>query len=235
MDNTKTYVFDTSYLIEYPEALNNITGALVIPAVVLKQLDGLKNSKEADTAKLARAAADAILEAQRENRLRIVGEFRTVDMLASYADNVIVGTALKIKETNPEVVLMTTDINMKNAAENAGILYEKSKLQKRSSSLIPLFSVIISLIVSAWFIGRALSYGSAYDPSRISDAVMVSGFLSLLIIIPSAFVSAWRRGDFNSTRYEPEWKSIEEANPVIYDPIFSDTKGNIYHVDRDRR
>jgi predicted ribonuclease YlaK len=136
MDNTKTYVFDTSYLIEYPEALNNITGALVIPAVVLKQLDGLKNSKEADTAKLARAAADAILEAQRENRLRIVGEFRTVDMLASYADNVIVGTALKIKETNPEVVLMTTDINMKNAAENAGILYEKSKLQKRSSSLI---------------------------------------------------------------------------------------------------
>ncbi|MGO9137844.1 MAG: hypothetical protein ACLP9S_06975 [Syntrophales bacterium] len=37
-------------------------------------------------------------------------------MLASYADNVIVGTALKIKETRPEVVLMTTDVNMQIAA-----------------------------------------------------------------------------------------------------------------------
>jgi rRNA-processing protein FCF1 len=235
MDNSKIYVFDTSYLIEYPEAINNITGTLVIPAIVLKQLDGLKNSEKEDTAKRARAACNAILEAQRENRLKIVSEYSKVDMLASYADNVMVGTALKIKETNPEVVLMTTDVNMKNAAESAGILYEESKLPKRSSSLIPLSSVIISLIVSAWFIGRALLYGSAYDPSRISDAVMVSGFLSLLIIIPSAFVCAWRRGDFNSTRHEPEWKSIEEANPVIYDPIFSDTKGNIYHVDHDRR
>jgi rRNA-processing protein FCF1 len=235
MDNTKTYVFDTSYLIEYPEALNNITGALVIPAVVLKQLDGLKNSKEADTAKRARAAANAILEVQRIGRLSIVGEFKIVDMLVSYADNVIIGTALKIKETNREVVLMTTDVNMKNAAESAGILYEESKLPKRSSSLIPLSSVIISLIVSAWFIVRALLYGSAYDPSRISDAVMVSGFLSLLIIISSAFVCAWRRGDFNFTGYEPEWKSIEKANPVIYDPIFSNTKGNIYHIDHERR
>jgi len=98
MDNSKTYVFDTSYLIEYPEAINNIAGALVIPAIVLKQLDGLKNSKEADTAKRARAAANAILEAQRIGRLSTVGELKKVDMLASYADNVIVGTALKIKE-----------------------------------------------------------------------------------------------------------------------------------------
>ena len=66
MDNSKTYVFDTSYLIEYPEAINNITGALVIPAIVLKQLDGLKNSEKEDTAKRARAASNAILEAQRK-------------------------------------------------------------------------------------------------------------------------------------------------------------------------
>jgi rRNA-processing protein FCF1 len=235
MDNSKTYVFDTSYLIEYPEAINNITGALVVPAIVLKQLDGLKNSQKEDAAKRARASSNAILEAHKSGRLKIVGEFKKVDMLASYADNVIVGTALKIKDTNPEVVLMTTDVNMKIAAESAGILYEEIKLPKRSSSLIPLSSLIISFIVSAWFIGRSLLYGRAYDPSRISDAVMVSGFLSLLIIIPSAFVRGWRRGDFNSTGYEPECTSIEKANPVIYDPIFSNTKGNIYHVDHDRR
>jgi len=187
---------------ECPEAINDIVGALVIPTIVLKQLDGLKNSKEADTAKRAEAAADAILEAQRENRLRIVSEFRTVDMLASYADNVTVGTALKIKETNPEVVLMTTDINMKNAAESAGILCEKSKLRKRSSSLIPLSSVIISLIVLTWFIGCACMYGDNYDSAP--SAVMVSVFLSAVIIFPSACVRAWRTGDFNSRGYKPE-------------------------------
>jgi rRNA-processing protein FCF1 len=233
MDNAETYVFDTSYLIEYPEAINNITADLVIPAVVLKQLDHLKNSEKEDTAKRARAAANAILEAQRENRLRIVSEYSKVDMLESYGDNVIVGTAVKMKETNPEVVLMTTDVNMKIAAESAGVLYEESKLPKRSSSVIPLSSLIIALIISAWFIGRACIYGDNYD--SVPRAVMASGFLSLLIIIPSLFVRAWRRGDFNSRGYEPEWKSIEESNPVIYDPIFSNTKGNIYHVDRDRR
>jgi rRNA-processing protein FCF1 len=235
MDNTKPYVFDTSYLIEYPEAINNIMGTLVIPAIVLKQLDGLKNSEKADTAKRARAASNAILEAQRIGRLRIVGEFKKVDMLASYADNVIVGTALKIKETKPEVVLITTDTNMKIAAESTGILYEKNRISTRSSSLVPLSSLLIALIISAWFIGRALLYGSAYDPHRISDAVIISGFLSALITFPSAFVRAWRRGDFNSRGYEPEYKSKEKSNPVIYSPIFSDTKGNIYHVDRDRR
>lgn len=233
MDNIKTYVFDTSYLMEQPDAINNITGNLVIPAIVLKQLDGLKNSQKEDAAKRAKASSNAILEAHKSGRLKIVGEFKKVDMLASYADNVIVGTALKIKETNPEVVLITTDTNMKIAAQSVGILYEEIKLPKRSSSLIPLSSVIISLIVSAWFIGRACIYGDNYD--SVPRAVMASAFLSLLIIILSVFVRAWRRGDFNSRGYEPEWTSIEKSNPVIYDPIFSNTKGNIYHVDHDRR
>jgi rRNA-processing protein FCF1 len=207
-------------------------GALVVPAIVLKQLDGLKNSEEEDTAKRARAATHAILEAQRIGRLSIVGKFKKVDMLASYADNVIVGTALKIKETRPEVVLMTTDINMKIAAQSAGILYEESKLPKRSSSLIPSSSLIISLIVSAWFIVPACLHNA---DSALFDAGMASVFLSILIIIPSVFVRAWRRGDFNFRGYKAEWKSIEKSNPVIYSPIFSNTKGNIYHVDRDRR
>lgn len=238
MDNIKTYVFDTSYLMEQPDAINNITGNLVIPAIVLKQLDGLKNSQKEDAAKRARASSNAILEAHKSGRLKIVGEFKKVDMLASYADNVIVGTALKIKETNPEVVLITTDTNMKIAAERVGILYEEIKLLKRSSSLVPLSSVIISLIISAWFIGRVLlryNLSSVHFDRALFNAVFVSFFLSMLIIVFSSFVRAWRRGDFNSRGCdEPEYKSKEKSNPVIFDPIFSNTKGNIYHVDRDR-
>jgi len=43
-----------------------------------------------------------IREAQRKNRLKIVSEYNKVDMLDSHADNVIVGTAAKLKENNPE-------------------------------------------------------------------------------------------------------------------------------------
>ena len=156
-----------------------------------------------------------------------------MDMLASYADNVIVGTVLKIKETNPEVVLITTDTNMKIAAESAGILCNENKLPKRSSSLVPLSSVIISLIVSAYFIVAAFIYGDNYASVRWS--VGASALLSLIIITFGTVVRALCRNASNSRGYEPEYKSKEKSNPVIYSPIFSNTKGNIYHVDRDRR
>ncbi|MEN6320039.1 MAG: PIN domain-containing protein [Syntrophaceae bacterium] len=234
MEEIRTYVFDTSYLIEYPEAVNNLMGNLVIPAIVLKQLDGLRNSEKEGVAQRARAASNAIFEAQRSGRLRIVGEFKKVDVLASYADNVIVGTALKIKEINLEIVLLTTDTNMKIAAESAAIVCEINKLKKPvSSSLVPLSSLIISLIISAWFIVPAYLHGNTSH--ALFDAVMTSAFLSALIIFPSAFIRAWRRGDFSSRGYEPGYKSKEKSNPVFYSPIFSNTKGNIYHIDRDRR
>ena len=114
-------IFDTSYLIEHPDAINRLTGNLVVPAIVLKQLDGLKNSEKEDVAHKARAASNAIIEAQRSGRLMISVDYNKVDMLDNNADNVILGTAAKLKETYPEVILLTTDTNMKIAAESMGV------------------------------------------------------------------------------------------------------------------
>jgi len=156
MENTKTYVFDTSYLIEHPEAINNITGDLVIPAIVLKQLDGLKTSDKEDTAKRVRAASNAILESQRSGRLKIVGEFKKVDMLASYVDNMVVGTAVKMKETCSKVVLLTTDTNMKIAAESAGLVIKESAKVKRPAKG-KIFALIMAYIVIGLFCGRVFN------------------------------------------------------------------------------
>jgi rRNA-processing protein FCF1 len=148
MEKIGTYVFDTSYLIEYPEAVNNLPGNMVIPAIVLKQLDGLKNSEKEDVARRARAVSYDILNAQRKNKLKIVSDYEKIDMLESYADNVIVGTAVRLKETCAEVVLLTRDVNMKIAAESMGIILEEPV--KTESTLRKKGLMIVTMTVIIW-------------------------------------------------------------------------------------
>ena len=128
------------------------------------------------------------LKRRESGRLKIVGEFKKVDMLASYADNVIVGTALKIKETNPEVVLMTTDINMKIAAESAGLIIKESANVKRPAQG-KVFALVIALIVIVGFY-RSLSRGSAYAFILYFLTVGITVFLrSYIFILPMGATS----------------------------------------------
>lgn len=133
-------VLDTSYLIERPSCVKDLGGEIVIPAIVLKELDGLKNNTKEDVARNARIASNNILEAQRGGRLKIVSQYRKVDMLASYADNVIVGTALKLKEKGEDVILMTTDKNMKIAAESQGM---KEPEQNEGATAMMIMSIVL--------------------------------------------------------------------------------------------
>ena len=149
-------IFDTSYLIEHPDAINRLTGNLVVPAIVLKQLDGLKNSEKEDVAHKARAASNAIIEAQRSGRLTISVDYNKVDMLDNNADNVILGTAAKLKETYTEVILMTTDVNMTTAAESMGIGVEgksdRRKKQHETTMVVIFFVLIVIAITTGSFV-----------------------------------------------------------------------------------
>ncbi len=149
-------IFDTSYLIEHPDAINILTGNLVVPAIVLKQLDGLKNSKKEGVAHKARAASNAIIEAQRSGRLTISVDYNKVDMLDNNADNVILGTAAKLKETYTEVILMTTDVNMTTAAESMGIGVEgksdRRKKQHETTMVVIFFVLIVIAITTGSFV-----------------------------------------------------------------------------------
>jgi rRNA-processing protein FCF1 len=149
-------IFDTSYLIEHPDAINRLTGNLVVPAIVLKQLDGLKNSKKKGVAHKARAASNAIIEAQRSGRLTISVDYNKVDMLDNNADNVILGTAAKLKETYTEVILMTTDVNMTTAAESMGIGVEgksdRRKKQHETTMVVIFFVLIVIAITTGSFV-----------------------------------------------------------------------------------
>jgi len=119
----KVYVLDTSTLIEDPEIINPYKAEdyFVIPAVVLRQLDGLKNNPA--TSYNARKASQYIEQMQAEERLAVIDRHIPVNMLESKADNMIVGTALFTKENvdDYEVCLATTDRNMRIAANYYGL------------------------------------------------------------------------------------------------------------------
>ena len=183
-------IFDTSYLIEHPDAINRLTGNLVVPAIVLKQLDGLKNSEKEDVAHKARAASNAIIEAQRSGRLTISVDYNKVDMLDNNADNVIMGTAAKLKETYPEVILMTTDVNMRIAAESmeifSGRVIKDGWLAMRCSigAIAYLAIIFVSFIIPKLFkyVGWAEELGAILIATLLIVGIPVCAFLESKIV-----------------------------------------------------
>lgn len=119
----KIYILDTSTLIENPEIINPYKAEdyFVVPAVVLRQLDGLKNNPA--TSYNARKASQYIEQMQAEERLAVTDRHIPVNMLDSKADNMIVGTAIFTKENvdDYEVCLASTDRNMRIAANYYGV------------------------------------------------------------------------------------------------------------------
>jgi PIN domain len=133
----KTYVLDTTVLIGDPDIFCKIAGEVIIPFVVLRELDGLKNCDHVDIARAARKVSRTLDRVGSYNDLtkkgklstgavlKIVNAFDPVDALASDADNKVVGTALRLKREGAEnVVLVSTDSNMRIVARAMGLKTE---------------------------------------------------------------------------------------------------------------
>jgi len=154
----KTYVLDTSVLIEDPDVFFKLgDGDIVLSTAVIKEIDGLKRNPDPEDvrAKAARKVSRTL------DRIGSYGDISTgartfagstvlittdhteIDDLASNADNRIVGTAIRLtKEAGDNsVILVSTDSNMRNVTRAYGIRSEnypfcisplKSFPQKRS-------------------------------------------------------------------------------------------------------
>ncbi|MGD0282801.1 MAG: PIN domain-containing protein [Dissulfurispiraceae bacterium] len=132
MNTTATstiYVLDTSALVEDALIINNLQGRVIIPAVVIRQLDGLKNNQDNGRANAARRASQAIETAVMNNKAEICHGYEKVEMLDSVADNKIVGTALLLdRKHDGKVVLVATDRNMRIASMSFGIEVHKGMI-----------------------------------------------------------------------------------------------------------
>ena len=134
----KTYVVDTSVLIDDPDLFYKLgKSRIVVPTAVLRELDGLKNSTVAATASSARKVSRTLDKLGNTQNIAsgartsagsivvIYNRYQTVNDLASYADNKIVGTALKLnEEAGTHITVLTTDGNMRNVARAHGLRAE---------------------------------------------------------------------------------------------------------------
>src|SRR5208283_2911636 len=125
-----TYVLDTTVLLYEPNLMYKLRdNVIVIPAVVIKEIDGLKRNRNENTAQAARQVARTLdllgsfadltegVRLSTGGILRVSNEHMEIDALESKADNKILGTALLIKEvTGGKVVVLTTDTNMRTVA-----------------------------------------------------------------------------------------------------------------------
>lgn len=132
----KTYVVDTSVLIQHPDIMYELGGAkIIIPTSVIKELDGLKKD-EGLAAQAARKIARTLdrlgsygdlaggMKLSTGGVLMVYPGYELIDDLASDVDNRVVGASMKLKSETGEATLLTNDNNMRTISRVHGVRSE---------------------------------------------------------------------------------------------------------------
>ena len=129
----KTYVLDTSALLIYPDLMFRLEKCeVVIPKAVVRELYGLKYHVQRQIAEAAEKVLNTLrlyggslsdgVSLPTGVTLRTYEAYEPIDDLASQADNRIVGAAMRLKkEAGGEVIVLSTDTNMRNVARAYGL------------------------------------------------------------------------------------------------------------------
>jgi rRNA-processing protein FCF1 len=122
----KVYIIDTCTLMHEPSAISwfdDDKALLIIPQVVLSELDGLKESNDETEAYNARETIRTISNYKAYDWLSIKEESHTEllpkDLDKNKSDNKILSIALKYIVKKP--ILLTDDINLRNIADSLSI------------------------------------------------------------------------------------------------------------------
>ncbi len=241
------YVMDTSVLMSNPGAVKKARWhGVVIPTVVLRQLDGLKNNKDVHTAYMARKASQAIEKQQAKGNLLIVSEHAYVSKLPNSADNEIIGTAIwmttnyhrycvgKVKH----IVVVSTDRNMRIAAVHFGLKAENDAGTTVDNVLLKLALVsgamsafaFISIIFYAYiesYLAKNYYHLNLFLSNNVmiwAGPVMAAGFVF-------AFLFAGLSGVFGE-QHTGNHQATSHEEQLICNPAFSYLSYNIYHKNR---
>ncbi|MCX5814860.1 MAG: PIN domain-containing protein [Proteobacteria bacterium] len=226
----KTYVLDTSALINYPDIISTIKGHnVVIPGAVIRQLDYLKNSNDESVAWCSRRASQSIEKYQRKNRVTIMSNMGNglVDMLHSGADNQIVATGRYLKNQGRNVCLLSTDRNMRIAARKYGMAAEtgddreiKVRIWKFITCVV--FSVpMLSIIVMGLWKNEIIEIGS-----KNRGNLGISIALGFVITAISALMA-----EYYANRSRPRYSrdDFDDDDNVMTSAQYSYLEGNYYH------
>lgn len=126
---TKTYVLDTNVLADNPNILDSLSGNIVVPTIVIKELDGLKVRGD-EVGRNARYVSSKIDELRTDDNnlsdgvvmnngytLRVINSGEPIDN----NDNYIINFASELSK-NEEVILLSKDTNVRITAGSMGVI-----------------------------------------------------------------------------------------------------------------
>lgn len=227
---TKTYVLDTSALINYPDIISSIKGHnVVIPSAVIRQLDYLKKSNDESVAWCSRRASQSIEKYQRMKNITITKDMVNVNMLNSGADNQIVGTGIWLKNQGHNACLLSTDRNMRIAARAYGVGAKTGDDRERKENIwkfitcavlaVPMFSIIVSVLST---IG-AIPVVSNDNTQENLAMIMFLGFA--ITVIPFIMMEY-----YHSKTSRPLYSGDDfDDDNVMTSAQHSYLEGNMYH------
>ena len=143
LEMENVYVIDTSVIITDPAVFSKLgRHRIIVPIAVKKELNGLRLSTVTRKADAAAKASQTLADLGRRQNIafgvitpegafvRIFKRYVLVSELEGWADNRIVGAALKLREENKyyNVVLLTNDRKMRHITRSYGIRAEEYPL-----------------------------------------------------------------------------------------------------------
>lgn len=114
---SEIYVIDSSSILNKPELIDifNTKDLVILPTVVLEELDGLKNGENKELAYKAREIIRTIPQKENIQMENAYPELLPIDLSQEINDNLILSIALKYIIKEPK--LITEDMNLKNVAK----------------------------------------------------------------------------------------------------------------------
>jgi len=166
-----------------------------------------------------------------------------VNSLDNAADNEIIGTALYVKRNTgrytssrvKDVVLVSTDRNMRIAAVNYGLTAKGVKRGESTADKVLSVVMYCTCFIAAttwWMCNPTVTGGGMLGGplAKYSVGVRMVGLASVVITGILMFIYLLRR----NSSYEPHDDSDCSQNDYIYDPAYSDYFGNVYHDDHNK-
>ena len=140
----KTYILDTSVLVDNPKILENLPNSeIILPINVVEELDKLKKFKD-EIGKNARMAVRKLDQLSQDKDLNAGIQLKNKSVIkvessfdksylgedSSYNDNKILACVQGLSKTNENVVLLTKDLNLRIRARSLGLKSEDLKVNK---------------------------------------------------------------------------------------------------------
>ena len=228
----KAYVFDTSALMEYPQVLRVVKRhRIILPRIVMTELDGLKNNERQDVAARARLVSRYLEKYGKNVAIATDKQMDRLQVLDSAGDNMVIGTATWMKRQGIDTTLVTADRNMRIVARACGIMNRIPRPWYRQPALY--WSIIaIPFIALGFLVANAVSHiwtVNGFLTKETEPYVGIGSALALPTVFVAGLVMNWVCDVLPDEATEDVKTDDKMLNNMVFNPVLSGFETNVWH------